>query len=57
MKHVALKGFLAVVVTFSATQALAWGSTGHRVVTAEALRGLPSTTPNLLRSSEFIADA
>ena len=38
-------------------QALAWGSTGHRVVTTEALRGLPATTPSVLRSVEFVADA
>ena len=57
MKGVALRGLLAVVAALSATQALAWGSTGHRVVTAEALRGLPATTPSVLRSVEFVADA
>lgn len=39
------------------SDALAWGSTGHRMITAEALRGLPTTSPSLLRSPEFVADA
>lgn len=41
---------------FGASDVLAWGSTGHRLIAAEALRELPADTPALLRSAEMIED-
>ena len=57
MKHVALGMLVAGVAGLSAQSASAWGSTGHRVVTAEALRALPATVPTMLASAGMIADA
>lgn len=38
-------------------QALAWGSTGHRLVTQAAVEALPAKVPAFMRTSEFAVDA
>ncbi|MBW8732802.1 MAG: hypothetical protein JF571_00560 [Asticcacaulis sp.] len=43
-----------VIGSVIATQALAWGSAGHRMIGEEAMRGLPSYLPGFLRSSTAI---
>jgi hypothetical protein len=38
-------------------QALAWGSTGHRLVTQAAVEGLPAEVPAFMRAPDFAVDA
>jgi hypothetical protein len=44
------------VAAFGASQALAWGSHGHRLIGEEAMRALPSYLPSFLKTPQSIAD-
>lgn len=52
------KTFLAVVLAGSAIagSALAWGSTGHRIIGEEGIRALPVYLPPFMRSTRAITD-
>ncbi len=45
-----------VMGSLAATQALAWGDVGHRMIGEEAMRALPDYMPAFLRSAQGIAD-
>lgn len=44
------------VALLSASSALAWGPTGHRIVGEEAARALPGYMPEFLRSAQGVGD-
>lgn len=56
MKH-QLRPALAMLLALGwAGQALAWGSTGHRLVAQAALQALPADMPAFMRTSEFAVE-
>jgi hypothetical protein len=55
MNRFGLFAVMAAVAALPAT-ALAWGSTGHRIVGEAAMRALPADAPAFLRTPQAIAD-
>ncbi len=52
-----LRSALAMLLALGwADQALAWGSTGHRLVAQAALQALPADMPAFMRTSEFAVE-
>lgn len=47
---------LAAAATSAASPALAWGSSGHRMIATEAMAALPRDLPGFLRAPEAAAD-
>ncbi|ESQ77344.1 hypothetical protein [Asticcacaulis sp. YBE204] len=56
MRNTVRSFLMAGAALLCATQAMAWGPTGHRIVGEEAARALPAYMPAFLRSPEGIGD-
>ena len=53
-RMIALAGALSVLT--SASQALAWGSTGHRLIGQIGMASLPDEVPAFLRTPDAVKD-
>lgn len=56
MRRTTARLLTALLLTVSATQALAWGATGHRIIGEVAIQALPPELPAFLRSADAAAE-